>query len=283
MSNSTLILVIILIIIAVILYKVLKPYFIKYDTTLLFCGGVGSGKSLNSVKTAVKLYKKNHSIWTLKKWWFNFINFFRTKKNKKVFNIEEPLLYSNIPVRISKKKQSIVLKKEHLTLDLRINQKSIVFIDEISQVVNQYNWNNDIVLNNLEPFIRYFRHFIGGYLICNSQAESELVKQIRSKLNSYYWCFNFQKFLFFFYRVRILHSQISENNVSISTDFIENNTRWTYGLMPRKLYNTRAFKHIYDNVKTTDNKEWNATDLTTNYILTFDKNTKKLKDLGALD
>ena len=48
-------LIIILVAIAIaggILFFIIKPYTIKYDTTLAFTGGLGSGKTLNATKTA---------------------------------------------------------------------------------------------------------------------------------------------------------------------------------------------------------------------------------------
>ena len=274
---NELILIIIIILIIFLAYKFLKPYFIKHDTTILFCGGLGSGKTLNSVKQAIILYRKNLMKWRVKKTWHNFKQLFKKKSKKTQFTQEKPLFYSTIPIKLGKS-QSIQLLKQHLTLDLRINQNSIVLIDELPNIVNQFNWNLEDVQTNLNEFITYFRHYINGYLIVNGQAVSEIVKQVRVKLNSYYWCFNFQKFLFFFYRVRILNSQISENLVSISTEFIENNTRWTYGIIPRKQYNTRAYKHRYDKLTKSKNIPFNSIDLTTNKIIKFDNKKSKLDD-----
>ena len=215
--------------------------------------------------------------WRLKKILHNVKQLFKKKTKKTKFEQEKPLFYSTIPIKLGKT-QSIQLLKQHLTLDLRINQNSIVLIDELPNIVNQFNWNLEDVQTNLNEFITYFRHYINGYLIVNGQAVSEIVKQVRVKLNSYYWCFNFQKFLFFFYRVRILNSQISENLVSISTEFIENNTRWTYGIIPRKQYNTRAYKHRYDKLTKSKNIPFNSVDLTTNKIIKFDNKKSKLDD-----
>ena len=274
---SDIILIIVIILIIFFIWKVLKPYFLKYDTTILFCGGLGSGKTLNCVKTAKTLYRKNITIWKWKKRLHDFKQLFKKKCNRVKFTQEMPLFYSTIPVKMGKY-QSYQLLKEHLTLELRINQNSVVFIDELPNIVNQFNWNLEDVQFHLNEFITFFRHYIGGYLVVNGQAESEIVKQVRVKLNSYYWCFNFQKFLFFFYRVRILHSQISENDVSLSSDFIEENTRWTYGILPRKIYNTRAYKHRYDKLKKSKNIRFNSKDLTTNRIFKFGPDKSKLND-----
>ena len=248
----------------------------RYDTTILFCGGLGSGKSLNSVKQVLILYKKNHNIWLVKKYMNSFLNLFRKKNNKRQFIEEEPLIYSNIPIKIKKGLVSNQLTKEHLILKERINQKSIVFIDELPTLVNQFNWNLNDVRYNLNEFITFFRHYIGGYLVVNGQAESEIVKQVRVKLNSYYWCFDFKKFLCF-YRVKILHSMITENDVSISTDFIDENCRNVFGIITKR-YNTRAFKNRYNKVIKENNLKFNSVDLTTNKIIRFESYKSDLDD-----
>lgn len=274
---SDIILIFVIVLILFFIYKFLKPYFLKYDTTILFCGGLGSGKTLNCVKLAKTLYRKVLFKWKWKRRFHNFKQLFKKKCDRVKFTQEMPLFYSTIPVKMCKY-QSYILTKEHLTLDLRINQNSVVFIDELPNIVNQFNWNLEDVQFHLNEFITFYRHYIGGYLVVNGQAESEIVKQVRVKLNSYYWCFNFQKFLFFFYRVRILHAQISENDVSLSSEFIEENTKWTYGILPRKLYNTRAYKHRYDKLQKVDNKRFNSKDLTTNKIIKFGQDKSKLND-----
>ena len=61
-----------------------KPYFIRYDTVIAYTGGLGSGKSLMSVKMAIKLLRKNRR----KVKWHNFWH----KKDQQPM----PLLYSDI-------------------------------------------------------------------------------------------------------------------------------------------------------------------------------------------
>lgn len=223
--------------IVIFLYWFLKPYFLRYDNSILFTGGIGSGKSLNSVKTALKLYKKQTSK-------VRFKNFLHKLKNEPVEDM--PKLYSNMPIKLGKT-YCCKLTKEILTLKERIPQYSVVVIDELSAMVNQYNRNEEEVKYHLNEFIQFFRHYVGGYLIVNAQAESEIVKQVRTKLNSYFWCFDFQKFLFFFYRVRILHCQITENTTSLSSEFIEDNTKWTYGILT-KLYDSRYLSERYKKI-----------------------------------
>ena len=273
-------LIIICIVALYFIYKFAKPYFIRYDTTILYCGGLGSGKTLNSVKQALTLYKKQLMKYNFKNYFNKFKNLFRKKDKRVEFTEKVPLLYSNIPIKISNKKQSVQLTKNHLILKTRINEGSVVFIDELPTLVNQFNWNLKEVKYNLNEFITFFRHYIGGYLVVNGQAESEIVKQVRVKLNSYYWCFDFKKFLCF-YRVKVLHSLVSEYDISVSTDFIDEHCKKFYGILTKK-YNSRAWRHRYDKLNYYDNKEFNSCDLTTNRILRFEDYKSNLDDVEEL-
>lgn len=280
---SDLILIVVIGIILFIIFKYVKPYFIKYDTTIVFTGGLGSGKSLNSVKVAVSCYKKNLLKWRIKKLFILISNYFNkiichifNKKKLKLKVIpEKPLLYSNIPIRLGKK-QSVELNINHLILNSRISEYSVVFIDEFPQVLNQFDYNLEVVKNECNEFITYFRHYIGGYLVVNAQSIEDITVQFRRKLNSYYWCYDFKKFLFFFYTMRIMNNRISDNEVSTTADFIEDNSKRIFGVLPRGLYNSRAYSKRYDKVKLLENVNFNRKDLKTEKIIRFGDKKSKL-------
>lgn len=249
---STLLIIISVGLIVFFIYKVLKPYFIKYDTTILFTGGLGSGKTLNSVKLAVTLYRKILFKWKL--------NCFKLKLLNKLFKKnyvlpEKPELISNIPICLNTKEAiySKQVTKAMLTLKEKIPEYSVVLLDELPLLVNQFNWNQEEVKYYLCEFIALFRHYIGGYLVCNGQSESEIVKQVRAKLNVGYWCFNFQVLFKFFYRYKVIQFRISENMQTNLNEFVEENTKYTYGILPRKLYKSRCYQYRYQNIKVNAN------------------------------
>jgi hypothetical protein len=278
-DKSIFIIVVVCVAIVALLYWWLKPYFIKYDTTLLFVGGLGSGKTLNSVKTALQLYKKNVGFWKWCKFKNKVKNLFRSKENKIPFTMKKPKLYSNIPIKISgplskKEKYSEVLTKEHLSLQSRIVEYSVVLIDEAPLLVNQFNYNLEIVKNNVNEFIALFRHYVGGYLILNGQAESEIVKQIRVKLNVYYWCFDFKRF-WKFYSCRVLQNRVSEESISLNSEFVEEKTKKKYGILTKR-YNSRCYCHRYEVVPMKKSYSFNRRDMTTDTIISFNKEVSTL-------
>lgn len=275
--------IIIIVILTVILYKWLKPYIIKYDTTILFTGGLGSGKTLESVKKSILLVRKNRVFkYYLHNWWVkNFSTPYRHRKNnKKLLKMAKatfknrdvkpfklmkykklnkmPYLYSNIPVNFkthswfwSKREWATKLTVKHIMLIKEINEYSVVLIDEFPQFISQFEWDVDLVQKNCNEFITFFRHYIGGHLIINAQSEDEIECHFRRKLNIGIWCFDFKKHLFgLFYTNRMCDFMLSENVQTMSTTYIEENTKLHFGLFPRKCYDSRCYSVRYEKVPT---------------------------------
>lgn len=290
------IIIIVVLIAILITYLILKPYFIKYDTTILFTGGLGSGKTLTAVKkTGLKIYKK--TLFDIKfknkirKQINKLINHHNNRKHVKKewheLDIQElPRLISNIPIRISKRKNlwSTKLTKEMLTLEEYIPEYSVVIIDEISQLVNQFNWNIEKVQHNLNEFIQLFRHYIAGKLIMTAQADSEVVKQIRCKMNQYYELFDFHKMFFgLFYKTRIVQYSASEMVQNVNMSFVEENMRWQYGCLKPRVYDSRCYSERYQKLKEKqkkreDHKYKRFYKFKTNDIIRFDNYESPLDD-----
>lgn len=276
-----LIAIIIAILIILILYVWLKPYFIKYDTTLLFTGGLGTGKTLSAVKkTGIKIYKKTLFSIKFQNWKTKQLNkiirFHNNHKHKKEWHEREyqelPRFITNIPIRIRKGKHeqwSTVLTKEMLLLKERIPEYSVVLIDEFPQLINQFNWNEKEVQNNVNEFATFFRHYIGGKLILTAQADSDIVAQVRRKLNTYYHLSNFRKFLFIFYKYDICQFIASEMIDNVSIGFYEDNTKTVYGCLLGKNYDSRCYSIRYDKLPPTTYKRWGQ--FKTKRIIRFSK------------
>lgn len=282
-STSILVLIIAGIVGIVILFFVLKPYVIRHDTTILFTGGLGSGKTLESVKQAIVLIRKQRFL----KWkcynklkvplWNFFIgigNNIRKSKNKKrdednqipmkdyLIKRKKPMLYSNVPIHYKshimsgKREWSKTMSVEHILLLEPMEEYSVVLIDELPQLINQFNWSEKLVQENVNEFITFFRHYIGGYLICNCQSTSDAVVQIRRKLNQAVWCFDFKRHLFgLFYTVKMCDIMLSDDVSTMATTQIEENTKRHFGLFPpKRTYDSRCYSIRYNNVLFSYNK-----------------------------
>lgn len=298
---------------AFLIFRWIKPYFMKYDTTLCVVGGLGSGKSLTSVKTAVVLIRRTRLI----KYYLHnalvkpincilkllnkiryYNNVKRIKKNKKIkdaFKLlkrnEKPMLYSNIPIhfkqhfwtRKNNREWSKVLKASHLLCLEELREYSVVLIDELPQFINQFNWNEKIIQENVNEIITMFRHYVGGYLIVNAQSIDDVVVQIRRKLNQAIWCVDFHKWGFF-YTIRMCDMVLSDQVQNISTTYIEDNTKLHFALFPPKgTYNTRCYSERYKNIYQKYKIGERHKNIKTNKVLRLMKYNSPLDDTRSIE
>lgn len=225
-------------IICIILVVVLfKTYNRKYDTVIAYTGGLGSGKSMLSTETAIQLLRRNRR----KIWRYNIFH----PKDKK----QRPLLYSNIPIRISKKEWAEVLTAEHLLLRARIREKSVVYIDEVGSFANQFQFR-DQNIQIFDEFIRFFRHYTkGGYLVVNDQCSENIVLQIRRRINTVFNLMHFKPRLWLFYTVRCRNMSISEEIKTVEQQNTEDNAKVVFGfLQPKWRYDTWCYSERYNSV-----------------------------------
>lgn len=228
---------IIIIICIAILWFIIKPYIIKHDTVTLYVGGLGSGKTLVGVSDALRCLKRNR----LKVWLYNLWH-----KDKK----QKPLFYSTIPVKVSKKEMSIDLTLQHVLLQARIVEKSIIFIDEASTVANAFETvANNHNLKTVEEFSTFFRHYTkGGYMILTTQNTSKCNYTVRYCCNQAFQLSQFRKFFNLFYWVKIRNIDLTNDVVNVNQTNIEENCRTLIGFFGRKKYDTYAFSVRYDTV-----------------------------------
>lgn len=266
--------VVVLIGIVLIWKHFVKPYQLKHDSTICFIGGLGSGKTLLSSKIAIKHYKSVHRSWRFE-CWRNHIHNWACEhnllfRNVKKVDAEEPQIYSNIPLIVRffpKKVYSRVLKVDHIILKKRIEEHSVVFIDEFQQFINQFSWNEDAVKGVCNEYITFFRHYIDGLLIVNTQADDQIVKDWRVKLTCFYRCIDHSHYFGFFYRIGLLRQAVGDLDVSLTSDFIDDNCKYHYGLYFPRRYDSRCYRHRYD--KLTDVSKEQFKELTTNKVLRF--------------
>ncbi len=251
--------VILLVIVIIVAWKLITAYRLNtYDTVVAFTGGLGSGKSFLSVHMAVKLLRRKR----LQVWWYNLWH-----KNDK---LERPLLYSSIPVRVSKKEMATMLTDKHLLLQKHIVKNSVLLLDEIGGYCSQFDYKA-VNAEVFDEFIRFFRHYVQGYLVCNDQCSENIVLQVRRRLNTVYNLMGFRKRIFgLFYTVKVRNISVSEEIKTIEEQDTEDNMTTLIGIMPRfKRYDTHCYAHRYDRVPTSE--ETIHAELSTDTILRMSK------------
>lgn len=260
---------VILVIVIILLFLIIKPYFIKYDTLVSFTGGLGSGKTFKSVETALVLYRKQ-------RFKVRIHNLFHPKHKEPL-----PELYSNIPLKIGFRKYAIRLTKEHLLLQKRIAPRSVCLLDEVDVFANQFQYNNPAIVNtkggeeygNFDEFCRFYRHYTkGGYLIFNTQATANENLTIRRRQNMVITLFHFRVWGIpliaphLFYTVKARNVTLSDDVKTVEENNAEDNMRLIIGIMPLfRHYDTYCYSGRYNSVPIGEEKSF--TRLKTNECL----------------
>ena len=226
--------IILFVILIVILWRIASSYRLKtFDTVLAFTGGLGSGKTFLSVQQARRLLRK-------KRFKVKLHNTFHPKDR-----LPRPLLYSSIPVRVSRDEMAVKLTADHLLLQKQIVLNSVVFIDEVGGFCSQFDYKatNSAIF---DEFVRFFRHYVQGYLIVNDQCSENIVLQVRRRLNTVYNLMGFRTFLGLIYWLRVRNISVSEEIKTIEEQNTEDNMKLLIGLLPHfRAYDTHCYHCRY--------------------------------------
>lgn len=247
-----------LLIIAIIIYIIFKYFFslkIPLQTINFYTGGLGSGKTLYSVKTAIKCYNRRklfRFIFTL----IYFVHYpFNAKKRRDKLDkkLPCPRIISNFPILINKKKRlwSEPLKKNHLIGYEALPQGSIIVLDEAGYMFPNEKLKRDIIKKygnydlQLNYNITFLRHFINPIVIFSTQSIGEVDITIRRKVNRVYLFSNFKKILFFFFKFDV-HSLLYAEDLITNTNEVNNMGQlYVFGFFGRKRYESRYMFHNY--------------------------------------
>ena len=254
---GTLLLFIIIIILVFYIYK--HFYFIQVDNTLMFTGSPGTGKTNEMVRMSLKLLKAVRRKTKRENFKIALINLWH-KKDKDFISLpyqEKPLMYSNIPIKISSNEWSQKLKLEHLTLTERQTKRAITVITEIGKIVSRYDHQNPNISDNIDEYVSLYRQFtLGGYFLCDDQSSDNAEVDIRRRLGTIINMLHFNKF-WFVYWVKMRNITISEDIKTIEADSVEDNYRTRLGFFIGKpRYDTYAFSERYQSVPKGNDKTW---------------------------
>lgn len=171
-----LLVIILILILGFIIFRLFKRK--KQDTLLMFTGTNGSGKTLNGVDLVQKFYNKSYKEYR--------------KKIKKIAPLEIPKVYSNFPIWYKCKGKWVLSEKltfEMCILHEKINQGSIVVIDELGSFISQFDFKGKNV-ELFDEFCRLFRHYFGNtsHLICMDQCSNNAVLQVRRRFSKVFNC-----------------------------------------------------------------------------------------------
>lgn len=185
-----------------------KFKFPKITALSVFTGAVKVGKTGVSLACAQSLYKRVRIRWHIRK-------FFQKMFHKPID--EEPLFYSNIPLRYMKYHD---LTLEHILRKKRFNFGSVVFVDEASLLADCYLSKSNPELNTqLMRFFKLFGHETHcGYCIFNSQQISDLHISLRKCTSQYFYIHSTSsRFIPFISFCKLREERYSEDGQTLNT------------------------------------------------------------------
>lgn len=229
-----------LVVLVLVVIWLVKPYIQRYDNVILYTGTLGSGKTFCAVKTAKKLLKKNR----IKVF---FYNLFHTEK------LPRPMLYSNIPIRVTRSEYSLELKAEHFTMTEAVIPRSVILCDEISLMLSQQDFKtvND---KALVEFVSLYRQYTkNGYIVLTTQNVKKVNHNLRRIIDTAYHLQDFRfhlplPFLRFFYSVGVRHIDITEDTVNVNASHSEDSNSRIIGFVGMRSYDTHAYYPRYKGV-----------------------------------
>ncbi len=182
----------VVLIIIVLGYFLFRKFFKvpAFSAVTMITGGVKSGKSALTVRFALKSYKRVRVRWYISR---VFAKLLRREKP------EEPLLYSNIPLR---KIKYTPLLLDHLLRKVRLNYKSVVILDEASLVADSMlgagkSKESADISAQLLLFFKLFGHETkGGKIFCNSHCLSDLHYALKRTTSTYFYVHSLRRFPF---------------------------------------------------------------------------------------
>jgi hypothetical protein len=233
MDFQTILLISVIVFGAIFVFNWLGQKKMADNTVVMFTGALGSGKSFLAVHKSIVYYKRVM-------FWRSIIRILFKNYMK-----DKPLFLSNIPVYIGKSFPIIgkpvwaeKLTWEHIILERRIPEYSVVLIDELGQFASQYDFDNAFVMSNIQEFMRFFRHYIDGRLYITDQSSSNIVVPIRRRINQIYNLSDFKRFFIFFYKVNVQEVHIMEDLINVNETNSGEQYDYFFGFLPLKLFYT---------------------------------------------
>lgn len=183
--------IVVLVLVAVVAFLYFRFFKIPKIKNVVFVDGApGAGKTFYCVNLAIRLYKAEIRRFRLRKAFlfvlsrFSFLKGVFVRFRDAYGALEEPMLYSNIPLRCIK---FCPLTIDILLRKVRIPYHSVILFDEISICVDQFDYKDRDVSDALKDFFKLSRHEFRGHIVINSQSVNDLHYSIKSVMSEYFY------------------------------------------------------------------------------------------------
>lgn len=211
----------------------------KIGCMALVTGGVKTGKSTMAVYLAISKYKSQKRR-------VKVINYFRRLVHKS--ELEEPLLYSNIPLAVPYSP----LTEDLLQRKTRFRYGSVIYVCEASlladsQLIKDMDLNQRLLLFN-----KLIGHETkGGYIIYDTQTIADCHYSIKRCLSEYFYIHHLEKRIPFFLIAYVREDRYSEDGsvVNVSNSDVEDTLKRV--LIPKstwKKFDCYCYSKMTDNL-----------------------------------
>lgn len=264
MENNSVSSILILLIIFVggfVAYKIYSQFkFPKINALTLISGGVKTGKTTFAVALAIDKYNRVHRAWKFKKAVARLLG--------KDFDLEEPLLYSNIPLSVP----YVPVTRDLLMRNTRFNYQSVTLISEASlvadsQMIKELETNNRLLLFNK----LYGHETRGGYLIYDTQSVSDCHYSIKRALSEYFYIHHLVRWIPGFIVAYVREDRYCEDGSALSVYDKDLEDSLTRVIIPKKvwkLFDSYCYSCITDDLST-ESQSMIAESLKANNIISF--------------
>lgn len=229
-----------LILLFMVLRKFKRP---KINNLSVVTGAIKSGKSTTGLAFAIIKYNSVKFQWRVK----CFIN-----KILKKDLPEEPLFYSNVPVKF----KYVQITADLLTRKKRARYKSVFFIDEATLIASNDDYSNLPLVERLEFFNKLFGHAThGGYIFYNTQALGDVSVEIRRCASQVFYIHHIVKWIPFIIVAYVRELVYSEDGLVVNTmedDAEETLKKVIISKKTFKMFDRYAFSYFTDDLEVED-------------------------------
>lgn len=235
-NNGSIVLILIILVVLFIVVKFVRKFKSPAIGSLcLINGGVKTGKTTYAVNLAVREYKARY----------------RRYKVQSLFNskIEEPCLYSNIPLSGVK---HVLIVPELLTRDFRFTYGSVILLSEFSLVADSQLIKDKVLNDKLLEFFKLIGHETkGGCVIADTQSISDVHYSLKRVLDRHLYIYKTVKFIPFFLLMYVREERYAEDGTIVNAynDDIEESL--VKVLVPKKvwkMFDTYCYSSLTDDL-----------------------------------
>lgn len=275
MQNGKFILLLLILAVALFLVVKIRSKFKSpaVGSICLVNGGVKSGKSTYSVNLCKREIRSRLRS-------FRFAKFMRKLLFLDTSKMEEPRLYSNIPLDI-KGVTCYEVTLEHLLREKRFNYGSVVYLSEFSLVADSRLVHDDYVNDRLLEFFKLFGHETkGGLCVVDTQSILDAHFSLKRCIDRHLYIYQTVKWLPFFLLMLVREERYAEDGTIVNSyeeDMEESLKRVIVPKSTWKAFDCYCYSALTDNVGL-KNKSWSLDTLKCAEYVSFKKSKLKAVD-----